>query len=362
MNRSSGFIDFAAVKAAVSLEQILRHYGVLDQLKPSGKEGLRGCCPIHGGTNPDQFCVSLAKNAWNCFSECQRGGNQLDFIMVMEKCQLSEAAWKANEWFSLGLEKQAKPRFRNDKPEPKEGRRPARSETKMPECEASEGSPAPPSQVPSQKLAIAMQEETGSNKPMAFTLQNLDPAHSYPTERGLEAATIAEFGLGYCAKGTMAGRIVIPIHNLTGDLVAYAGRWPGPPPEGKEKYRFPGGFKKSLEMFNAHRAFAEDSIRPMVIVEGFFDAIYLWQHGCRSVIALMGSHLSLPQELLLLDAISENRRHIVLALDNDEAGRKGTDLILPRLAPHAYVRVHRFPEEGGQPDGMSMEAIRAMMD
>ena len=45
MNKSFCFIDFAAVKAAVSLEQILQRYGILDQLKPAGKEGLRGSCP-----------------------------------------------------------------------------------------------------------------------------------------------------------------------------------------------------------------------------------------------------------------------------------------------------------------------------
>ncbi len=102
MNKSFGFIDFTAVKAAVSLDHVLQHYGILEKLHPSGKEGLRGCCPIHNGTNPEQFCVSLAKNLWNCFSECQRGGNQLDFIAAMENCQLGEAAWNANDWFSLG--------------------------------------------------------------------------------------------------------------------------------------------------------------------------------------------------------------------------------------------------------------------
>ena len=65
------------------------------------------------------------------------------------------------------------------------------------------------------------------------------------------------FGLGYCAKGTMSGRIAIPIHNHEGALVGYAGRWPGEPPEERPKYKLPKGFRKSAEVFNLHRALQE---------------------------------------------------------------------------------------------------------
>jgi len=50
------------------------------------------------------------------------------------------------------------------------------------------------------------------------------------------------FGVGLCQKGSMAGRVCVPIHNTDGNLVGYAGRWTGEPetlPEGEEKWKLP---------------------------------------------------------------------------------------------------------------------------
>ena len=86
---------------------------------------------------------------------------------------------------------------------------------------------------------------------MGFRL-SLDPAHPYLAERGLSLETVALFGLGFFAgeKGTMLGRVCIPIHNAAGELVAYAGRWPGEAPDGTERWMLPPGFHKALELFN----------------------------------------------------------------------------------------------------------------
>jgi DNA primase len=91
---------------------------------------------------------------------------------------------------------------------------------------------------------------------LTFESKTLDRKHPYLKERGLKKETIKEFGLGYCKRGLMKGRIAILIHNEEGDLVAYAGRYPGDPPEGEPKYKFPPRFKKSLVVFNLN--WAED--------------------------------------------------------------------------------------------------------
>src|SRR5580698_8350543 len=96
----SKFVDFRAVKSALSMERVLEHYGLLDNFKRSG-DSLSGPCPIHKGSNPTQFRVSLTKNIWNCFSECKHGGNTLDFIAKMEKKSIHDAAQKAIKWFNL---------------------------------------------------------------------------------------------------------------------------------------------------------------------------------------------------------------------------------------------------------------------
>jgi DNA primase len=190
-------------------------------------------------------------------------------------------------------------------------------------------------------------------------LENLDLHHPYLAERGLTQEAIAEFGLGYCSKGMMTGRIVIPIHNPDGQVVAYAGRWPSEPPGDTPKYKLPAGFRKSLELFNLDRAIKEPADHPFVIVEGFFDCIKLWQHGVRRVVALMGSTLSPAQEELIREHTNAHSRVIVI-LDEDDAGRAGRDHIVKHLARWMFVKVHVFADEGRQPEHLSAAEARQL--
>src|SRR3954467_6639901 len=102
MSKSS-FVNFKAVKAAITMEGVLEHYGLLNRFKKKG-DSLSGPCPIHKGENPTQFRISVSKNIWNCFSECKHGGNVLDFITRMENVSIHAAALKAIEWFGLNLD------------------------------------------------------------------------------------------------------------------------------------------------------------------------------------------------------------------------------------------------------------------
>jgi DNA primase len=75
------WIDFAEVRAKVSLEAVLLEmYGLGDRLKRQGKK-LFGPCPIHQGDSPRAFQVDLEKNVYFCFSGCRKGGNAIDFVV-----------------------------------------------------------------------------------------------------------------------------------------------------------------------------------------------------------------------------------------------------------------------------------------
>jgi hypothetical protein len=63
-------VDFRAVKAAITLEQVLSHYRPIDQFK-RGTDTLSGPCPIQKGGNATQFHVSIGKNVWNCIQRMQ---------------------------------------------------------------------------------------------------------------------------------------------------------------------------------------------------------------------------------------------------------------------------------------------------
>jgi DNA primase len=149
----------------------------------------------------------------------------------------------------------------------------------------------------------------------------------------------------------MHDRIVIPVHNSNGELVAYAGRTI----DGSEpRYKFPAGFHKSLELFNVHRVRDELSV---VLVEGFFDCMKVMQAGFPCV-ALMGSTMSNAQE----EIIREHFAHVVVMLDGDEAGRGASEGIVDRLRRVVFQANMVTLDDGVQPDQLSESALCHLMN
>jgi DNA primase len=319
------FVDFNTIKRAVSMEQVLEHYGLTPRLRRSG-DGFRGVCPIHHGHNPTQFRVSTARNTWVCFGDCGSGGSVLDFVSRIEKVSLHEAAQLIQQWFSVL---------------------------------------APVNLSQSEKSVHATKAASNNhddlpNEPLPFTLSDLGSTHPYLMSRALLPETIATFGVGYCAKGLMAGRIAIPIHNAAGEIVAYAGRTPEDPRDDQPKYLFPRGFRKSLELFNYHRALAAQPQEVLVVVEGFFDCMKVWQAGFGRVVAIMGSSLSGAQEDLILKAVGSHG-NVLLMFDEDGAGRAGREKAAVRLARSVQVKGIELSAEGIQPDHLPADEIMALL-
>jgi DNA primase len=285
--------------------------------------------------------VSISKNIWNCFSKC-KGGNVIEFIAKMEDTTIHAAAVKAIEWFNLDTEAMSAGDDKNES---------AKSEEITP---TSKSAPRAAAHTATSPPPV---EKAAPNTPLKFRLDKLERKHPYLVERGLSEETIIDFGIGYCSKGIMEGRIVIPIHNVKGDVMAYAGRFPGEPPdEDTEKYKLPPGFRKMQELFNIDRASQETADTPLIIVEGFFGCMKIHQGGYRNVVALMGSTMSLAQEELI-----RRYSHVILMLDEDEAGRAARAEIAARLARFVYVKIHAFEQEGQQPDKLSGEEMAQLI-
>lgn len=310
------WVDFSAVKQAVSLETVLRHYQVPGLRKR--RHQLVGRCPIHRGQRDDSFRASLSKNAFHCFA-CQASGNVLDFVAAMEKCSIRQAALRLQQWFAIG---------------------------------ATGESAASPARRSVQKRQLVREKE-GRNPPLSFALTGVDPSHPYLVERGIDRAMAVEFGVGlYAGPGLLSGRIVIPIANARGQTVAYAGR----AVDGRlPKYKLPAGFRKTLELFNLHRAAATSS-KTVIVVEGYFDCLRVHRAGLPWVVALMGSSLSAEQENALLEAFDR----VVLLLDGDGAGRAASRGIAARLSRRCWVTEVQVPD-GAQPDQLSLVAIQRLL-
>jgi DNA primase len=316
-----GWIDFKAVKAAASFEAVLAHYDVAFTQK--GDE-LTASCPFHEDKKPS-FKVNVEKGVFNCFG-CNAKGNVLEFVQRMDGGSLVQSARTVAKICGL------------DAGTGKEEEKPSAS---------TRSKVAAP--------AKAEPEPVKENRPITISLQ-LDAEHEYLASRGLSAETIETFGLGYCSRGMMRGRIAIPIHNTKGELLAYAGRWVDGDdvPEGEGKYKLPPKFAKSLELYNLHRVPPE--AKTVILVEGYFSVFWLAQHGYENVVALMGSTISERQRQLLC----EHFRGVMIFLDGDEAGRKATADVASFLVHHLWVKAIACPE-GKQPDELPESVLRQIL-
>jgi 5S rRNA maturation endonuclease (ribonuclease M5) len=312
--------DFRYLKEHISIQQVLSHYGV--QLRPAGPGNLRGRCPLPTHTSSASaasFSVNIPRNVWSCQSascivarDGQIGGNVLDLVATIERCSIREAGLRLADWFGTYLSNPT----------------PAR-------CSSSETITAEP------------------NPPLTFVLHKVDSWHPYLLQRGIHIATAKTFGAGlYNGNGFLSGRIVIPIHDHVGQLVAYAGRSIA----GEEpKYRFPAGFKKSLVLFNFNRAIHSGE-KNAIVVEGFFDAMKVHQAGHPNVVAIMGSSFSQRQS----DLLASRFESATLMLDGDAAGRHAADLITTSLGSRLPVK-RVVLTDGKQPDQMQSHEINALV-
>jgi DNA primase len=309
---SSDWVDFSAVKAAVSLAAVLKAYGI-GGLRRSGPAGqLRGRCPLHGCGGEDAFQASLEKNAFHCFY-CQAHGNVLDLVAALEGCSVRQAALRLQQQFGIA------------------GRAGMASGRK--------------------KELVAGKEEY--NPPLSFALTGVQNEHPYLAGRGVRPETARHFGVGfYAGPGIMSGRVVIPIQDGGGRTVAYCGRSTDTT---APKYKLPAGFRKALVLFNLHRAVASGE-PTAVVVEGFFDCMQVHQAGVRSVVALMGTWLSGTQEQMLL----KHFRRLLLMLDGDEAGQQATAALAARLSGKCPIMVVRLPANT-QPDQLPAAEIRSVL-
>lgn len=333
------WIDFKELRAALSFEAVLRHYGVELRIR----EGQHlGYCPLpshEGKRRSPSFSANMEKKIFHCFG-CQAGGDILVFAALMEKEDPKDG--RALKKVALALRDQFCPNAANGTTDG--ATRPERKDE------------------PEKQLEIP----TLTNEPLDFELKDLDPAHPYLRTRGFTEATARYFGLGFCGRGSLSGRIAIPLHDANGSLVGYAGRIVDEAAitDDNPRYRFPSGrerngsrlsFKKTLFVYNGHRITKPQE--HLGVVEGFPSVWWLHQNGYPPAVATMGSECSEEQADLIISLVKP-RGHVWLIPDGDRAGERFAQALLAKLSPHRFVRWVKLAP-GRQPTDMSPEEMKA---
>lgn len=334
----NNWIDFKALRAKLAFEAVLQHYGV--EVKRKGNQH-HGFCPLpnhNGKKNSPSFSANLERGIFQCFG-CGAKGNALEFAAMMEKIDLGNGtefralALRLQERFCPELGASPKEKEKSDTPKP---------ETKSAET-----------------LPVVV------NAPLDFELKGLNAEHPYLLGRGFTPETIERFGLGFCSRGMLKNRVVIPLHDPAGKLVGYAGRVvdDNAITEENPRYRLPGErkregqtfeFRKTLFLYNGYRIKAP--VDDLIVVEGFTSVWWLTQNGIPSVMATMGADCSEKQAELIVSLVKPNGR-VWIVPDGDKAGERHAQTLLALISPHRFMRWVKMAD-GKQPTDLSADQLK----
>ena len=322
---------------------------------------LIGVCPFHKEKTPS-FIVSPAKGIFKCFG-CGKAGDSVRFIMEHEHYSYPEALrYLANKYGIIIEEKE---------------------------------------QSPEELMAQNEREKmfninTFAQQYFSSTMKDDDEGQavgmSYFRERGFRDAIIDKFQLGYCLNQRDAfiqyalkngyskelllkiglasgnedrmydryqGRVIFPIHNLTGKVIGFGARILSGDKTKAKYLNSPESeiYNKSQTLYGIY--FAKNEISRLdecILVEGYADVLSMHQAGIENTVASSGTSLTTEQIRL----ISRYTKNITILYDGDNAGihaaLRGTDMILeegmnvrivllpPDEDPDSFVQHHPIEE------------------
>lgn len=346
-------IDRSTIERIFEAAQITDVVQEFVSLKKRGVN-LIGLCPFHNEKTPS-FTVSPSKGIFKCFG-CGKGGNAVNFIMEHEHLSYPEALrWLAKRYHIEIEEKEVTPEEIQKQNE-------------------------------RESMLVVMQYASRQ-----FT-ENLFHGHeglalglSYFRERGFGDTVLNKFEVGYCnekrddftqralAAGyrsdylvmsgltidkdgylfdRFAGRIMFPIHSLSGQVLGFGGRIIKSDPKAAKYVNTPETeiYHKSrivYGIFQARQAVIHED--RCYLVEGYTDVLSMHEAGVENVVASSGTALT-QEQIRLIKRFTQN---ITILYDGDPAGVKasvrGTDMVLEE---GMNVRIVMLPD-GEDPDSYS---------
>ena len=176
--------------------------------------------------------------------------------------------------------------------------------------------------------------------------------------RGISAATLKHFEAFYTnVVEKLQDRIVFPIKDITGKTVVFVGRHTMS--QGNPRYvNYPSGVK--IPVFPAQ---LPSGYHSMLIVEGIFDMLNLYDKGLQNVICAFGTNtLQNDTKSKLLPFKAQGITHVYLLFDGDEAGRKAAQTLKPIIESEGFVvEVINLPDDT-DPGELDQEDVRSIAE
>lgn len=331
------------------IEELLARTDIVDiierrvPLKRAGNE-FQALCPFHNEKSPS-FTVSPAKQFYHCFG-CGAHGSAIGFLMQYEGLEFRDAIEDLAKSAGMEIPQEA-------------AGKPTRPRTGLLEI--------------MERAAAFFQQQ----------LKTHEPAIEYLKGRGLSGEICRDFTVGYAPAswdalqkhlGTDADttalmkrggllsqgdksaydkfrdRIMFPIHDRRGRVIAFGGRAIGD--DGPKYLNSPETelFHKGRELYGLYLARKNaGKLDSLVVVEGYMDVVALAQFGIRNAVATLGTATTPEQASILLRATDT----VIYCFDGDEAGRKAAwkalQATLPKLGGGKQAKFLFLPE-GEDPD------------
>ena len=283
------------------------------QLKRAGAN-YKGLCPFHNEKTPS-FIVSPQKQIFTCFGGCGASGDVVSFVMRYYNLEFNEAVEKLAKEYGIDIVKSQR---RNDDREKyyEINREAARFFYRN----MTEG----PNRGYSYMRKRGIEDRTIKKFGLGYAPDSWDSLYGYFKEKGTDEKLLLELGLlsqkdGRCFD-KFRDRVIFPIINTAGKVIGFGGR--ALDDKAMPKYlNSPENrvFQKKNNLY-ALNSTKQDigKAGTAIIVEGYMDAISLYQNGVRNVAASLGTALTDNQAKL----INRYTKNVVLSYDADAAGQK----------------------------------------
>ncbi|MFT3921511.1 MAG: DNA primase [Myxococcales bacterium] len=326
---AEGKID--EIRGSVDLVALINEY------VPLRRQGARfvGLCPFHQEKTPS-FGVSRGKDFYYCFG-CQATGDAFTFLRHVEGLSFVEAAQKLAERAGIELPKADDPgqaamqRVRAQRERLAEVMLAAQT---FFEAELSRHPHAEAARAQIQKRGI--RPEIAERFHLGYAPSGWDGLAQHLTQLRIDLRDATDVGLiaprrqgsGYYDR--FRHRLMFPVADQHGRIIAFSGRMleppPGAPPDNAPPAKYinsPEGplYKKGQVLFGLETArVAMRKHNQVILCEGNFDLLGIYQAGFEHVLAPLGTAFTLEQARLIRRFAEE----VVVVFDGDGAGRKAT--------------------------------------
>ena len=337
--------DIAAVRERSPIDEVVGEYL---QLRNAGGGSLKGLCPFHEEKTPS-FNVTPARGLFYCFS-CAEGGDAIKFVQKIDGLSFVEAVERLAARAGVELRYE-------------------------------QGGYVPGQEQSQRRRLIEAHRAAAEYYAERLGGSDAAPARAFLAERGFELADIQRFGVGYSpkawedltrhlrgrgftdseliaaglsregnrgARDRFRGRLMWPIRDLSGDVIAFGARKLDPDDDGPKYLNTPETslFRKSTVLYGADLAKREIAQRRQaVIVEGYTDVMACHLAGVPTAVATCGTsfgedHIKVLRRLIMdSDAFTGE---VIFTFDGDAAGQRAAQRAFgmeEKFATQTYVTV-----------------------